>query len=208
MFFLYVSVNTINGNRVHYSGLENRNVSLLRSISSIHLENLPRHLVISAPPEIREEIPLILNRKLLFSTPGINFFPMRNYEAIERKVLDDYLQGDISEFRQEDLQEMFNRHFENWNQKSRIERRFSIFKVGNRDADLRLLYEEYLRYAKDYQNKLNEVSFLIEELDRYGVGAILRITRSTESSIQGFICKAVPNDFLSLTLCTKSVTPS
>ena len=60
LFCLYISVNTGHENRVHYSGQENQNVALLSSINDLRLKNLPNHLVVSAPSDISEEIPLVL----------------------------------------------------------------------------------------------------------------------------------------------------
>jgi hypothetical protein len=204
LFCLYLSVNTVHHNFLHYSGPENRNVALLSSISDLSLQNLPNDLVLSAPSDIREEIPLVLDRKLLFSTPGVNFFPMANYEALERKVLDNYLQGNFSEFTFENLQDVFSRHFVNWNQKTRHERKFAFLKVEDRDSALRIIYDEYLEHANNYKDKLMDRNFLNDELDKYGVGAILRVNQSTEASIRGFVCKLVPNERLSLILCIRS----
>jgi hypothetical protein len=189
---------------VYYSGLENQNVARLSSIDDLQLKNLPNHLVISAPSDIREEIPLVLNRKLLFSTPGVNFFPMTNYEVLERKVLDDYLQGDSSEFTFENLREVFSRHFINWSQKTRYEKRIFFFKVEDRENTLRLIYDEYLNYANNYKGKLMEENFLKEELDKYGIGAILRDSQTLGNGIRGFICKFVSNEGPPLILCTRA----
>jgi len=204
LFCLYISVNASHENRVYYPGLENQNVARLSSIDDLQLKNLPNHLVISAPSDIREEIPLVLNRKLLFSTPGVNFFPMSNYEVLERKVLDDYLQGDSSEFTFENLQEVFSRHFVNWSQKTRYEKRISFFKVEDRDTDLRLKYDEYLNYANNYKGKLMEENFLNEELDKYGIGAILQDSQTLGNGVRGFICKFVSNEGPPLILCTRA----
>jgi hypothetical protein len=207
LFCLYISVNTGHENRVHYSGQENHNVALLSNINDLRLKNLPNHLVVSAPSDIREEIPLVLNRKLLFSTPGVNFFPMTNYEVLERKVLDDYLQGDSSIFTFGNLQEIFGRHFVNWSQKTRYERRFSLFRVEDRDTALRSIYDEYLNHANNYKGKLMEENFLNEELDKYGIGAIIRVSQTTGDGIRGFICKLVPNENLPLILCIRGNKP-
>ena len=204
LFCLHISVSTSHENRVYYSGLENQNVARLSSIDDLQLKNLPNHLVISAPSDIREEIPLVLNRKLLFSTPGVNFFPMTNYEVLERKVLDDYLQGDSSEFTFENLREVFSRHFINWSQKTRYEKRIFFFKVEDRENTLRLIYDEYLNYANNYKGKLMEENFLKEELDKYGIGAILRDSQTLGNGIRGFICKFVSNEGPPLILCTRA----
>lgn len=204
LFCLHISVSTSHENRVYYSGLENQNVARLSSIDDLQLKNLPNHLVISAPSDIREEIPLVLNRKLLFSTPGVNFFPMTNYEVLERKVLDDYLQGDSSEFTFENLREVFSRHFINWSQKTRYEKRIFFFKVEDRENALRLIYDEYLNYANNYKDKLMEENFLKEELDKYGIGAILRDSQTLGNGIRGFICKFVSNEGPPLILCTRA----
>lgn len=157
-----------------HSQLQNPNISKLSMLSS----ELPqitkgKRGVLSAPTLGSEEIPILIGLKLLFSSNGTTFFPMTNYEVLERRVLNDFLHGASKEYGIDDLKSIFPRHFVNFSQKTRYERNIRLFRFNDRQEKLNNYYSKLIAYANAYSNSLRDNSTFKQELKRYRVGFLL-----------------------------------
>lgn len=172
-FVLSMSIYLYSATNSH-SKQQNPNITKL-SILSLELPQINNEYgsVLSAPPLESEEIPLLMGRKLLFSRNGTTFFPMTNYEVLERRVLNDFLHGTSKEYGIDDLKSIFPRHFVNFSQKTRYERNIPLFRLNDRQEKLNNYYSKLIAYANAYSNSLSNNSILKQELKRYRVGFLL-----------------------------------
>jgi len=158
---------------------------------------------ISVDSKFRDFIPLFTRHKLLYSLPGTSFFPMTNWEVIERRVLDDRIQGLNSAYSLSQIREIFPRHFVNFEQKKRLEKQFFSRNVVAEENELALKYDLYVTYANRISNDLITPEGFLLYLKKYGVEA--SILMSTPSSLvhRYFRCTIVEYYARAVHLCVR-----
>lgn len=167
---------------------QNQNIELLQRIAADDLlVSRPKDAVFSAPPSLREYVPLILENKILYAKAG-TFFPMTNEEVLKRELLDKYLQGGLQTFTFQDLKISFERHFINFSQKTAIERNFDFFNVSAREEALGYQYRDLFRVAQHYQESLNSRETLIAALNNFKVYYLILDSFPSEDVTKIFQC--------------------